>query len=99
MSTQRVCTVAVKLVAVVVLLSSVAAPAAVGASAGDQMWKRYEKLSVFENYDTYIPSPEDLGVYAGLVPDAETLLPSQTAYQFAVVGFRTYAYVAFPTDI
>jgi len=59
--------------------------------AGDNKWNRYLKTGVNENYDTFMPTPADFGVYQDKVDDSTTFtgVPAHSVY-----GYRTWVYVS-----
>ena len=64
------------------------------------MWEKYFKADVYEDCNTYIPTPEDFGEYVGLVADDSTLAPVHMIwYEWSIFGFRTWVYVSTPKDI
>ena len=68
-------------------------------STGDNMWKKYLKTDVYEDYNTYIPTPQDFDEYVGLVADSSTLVPETYSDEWSKMGFRTWVYVSEPKDI
>ncbi|GEM_PF-4866524 len=71
---------------------------------GDNLWKVYRKFDVHEDYDTYVPTPEDFGEYWKEWEDSYILIPKDTSNgslggNWVILGFRTYVYVSEPLDL
>ena len=58
---------------------------------GGSTWKRFVRLEVFENFDTYIPQLSDFGDFDVYVDDGSYLI-SGLFGSYRVVGFRTWLY-------
>ena len=61
-------------------------------------------INVHEDYNTYIPTPEDFGEYWKEWEDDSVLIPKDTPNgnvggSWTILGFRTYIYVSEPKDI
>ena len=71
---------------------------------GNNLWKVYRKFNVHEDYNTYIPTPEDFGEYWREWEDDSVLIPKNTPNwsvggSWTILGFRIYVYVSEPEDI